>query len=142
MIHALWRLAKRAPAGQLLHDPATGHYLGVDRHHGLLEVLVSDVDFTAPRPPAGAVVTAYGLGGAGRPMPAPILRQHHPVDPEQLPDRTWQEARELLSFNDQTGAMDTSADELRILHGQQARERFGQELAAALVDLPRLDVAQ
>lgn len=27
-------------------------------------------------------------------------------------------------------------------HGQQARERFGQELAAAVVDLPRLNVAQ
>ena len=41
VIHALWRLAKRAPAGQLLRDPVTGHYLGINRYLGMLEVLVS-----------------------------------------------------------------------------------------------------
>ncbi|MEU7480580.1 hypothetical protein AB0A63_31695 [Lentzea sp. NPDC042327] len=72
VIHALWRLAKRAPAGQVLRDPVTGQYLGVDRHHGLLGLLgllVSDVDFAAVGSSADAVVTA------------PILRQHQPATP-------------------------------------------------------------
>lgn len=121
MIHALWRLAKRAPAGQLLRDPVTRHYLGINRYLGLLEVLVSEVDFTDPNPAADAVVTAYGLGAVGRPMPAPMLHMHHPVDSEQLPGRTWRQAGELLRFNDQTGAMETSLDDLLILRGQLER---------------------
>lgn len=82
-----WRNEHRP--GRCCTTPSPGSTSASTAHHGLLELLVSDIDFTAPSPPAGAVVTAYGLGAAGRPMPAPILRQHHPVDPEQLTDRTW-----------------------------------------------------
>ncbi|MDT7783529.1 MAG: hypothetical protein QOF58_1948 [Pseudonocardiales bacterium] len=108
-------------ARQLLHDPVTGHYLGINRHHTFLEVLVSDIDFTFPDAPVGPGVTVYGIGAAGRPMPAPILRQHYPVDPELLPDRTLRQAEELLEFNDQTGAMDASPEELLLLHEQLER---------------------
>lgn len=54
-------------------------------------------------------------------MPAPILRQHYPVDPELLPDRTLRQAEELLEFNGQTGAMDAFLEELLLLHEQFER---------------------
>jgi len=121
-IRALWHLAKQVPTRELLRDPETGRYIGVDRHHSMLEVLVSDLDFTDPRTDdvTDAVVTAYHLGSVWRPMPPPVMRMHTPLN-DTGTSRTWREAGDLLDFNDHTGAMNTSATELADLHAQLNR---------------------
>lgn len=104
-----------------MRDPETGQYIGVDRHHTMLEIVVSDLDFTDPGTDdvPDAVVTAYHLGSVWRPMPPPIMRMHTPLN--QTGTRTWSEAGDLLDFNDHTGAMNTSAAELANLHAQLNR---------------------
>ncbi|UKD50733.1 hypothetical protein L3Q65_00265 (plasmid) [Amycolatopsis sp. FU40] len=121
-IRDLWGLARTFPTRKLFRDPETGQYLGVDRHHTLLEIAVSDVEFTDPatdRIP-DAIVTSYHLGSVWRPMPPPIMRMHRPLN-DAGPGRTWEEAGELLDFNERTGAMDTTAEELADLHAQLKR---------------------
>lgn len=121
-IRDLWGLARKVPARKLFRDPDTGHWLGVDRHHTMLEIVVSDLEFTDPDTDhvPDAIVTSYHLGSAWRPMPPPIMRMHHPLN-DTGPGRTWEEAGEMLDFNERTGAMDTTAEELTELYAQLNR---------------------
>ncbi|MBN9747755.1 hypothetical protein DMP23_42835 [Amycolatopsis sp. A1MSW2902] len=121
-IRDLWKLARKAPTRKLFHDPETGQYLGVDRHHTMLEVAVSDLEVTDPATDAvpDAIITSYHLGSMWRPMPPPIMRMHVALN-DTSPERTWEEAGELLDFNERTGAMDTTAAELTDLHAQLKR---------------------
>ncbi|MFC9251917.1 hypothetical protein [Amycolatopsis thailandensis] len=115
-------MARTIPTRTLFRDPESGRYLGVDRHQTMLEIVVSDVEFTDPATDLvpDAIVTSYHLGSVWRPMPSPIMRMHHPLN-DTGPDRTWKEAGELLDFNERTGAMDTTAEELAGLHAQLKR---------------------
>jgi hypothetical protein len=123
-IRALWRLARRMPANRLLHDPATGQFVLILRHDVYLTVEVSDVnftDFTDPDLLLGAVVTSYGIGGKGGPMPAPIRREQHPADLKLQQVQTWRQVKEVWEFNERTGAMNASLEELLLLHEQLER---------------------
>jgi hypothetical protein len=126
VIRTLWRLAKRVPARRLLRDPGTGRYIGVDRYRSFLEVVVSEIDFTDPDADdvADAVVTAYGLGGAWRPMAPPILRLHKPVNDSNAWQPSLRESGEMLRFNDRTGAMNASLNELITLREQLERALY------------------
>lgn len=124
LIRAIWALARRAPSRELLPDPVTGDRIGVDRRWGLLSLVVAD------RPDADgafgetALVTWYMLGSFARPSPPPLLRRHGPVDDEGADAVSWGQARSMLRFNDVTGAMDASSDELVDLHSK-VRRAFG-----------------
>ncbi|MFC3453365.1 hypothetical protein [Amycolatopsis speibonae] len=122
VIRDLWDLARTVPTRTLFRDPDTGHWLGVDRHHTMLEIVVSDLEFTDPAADLvpDAIVTSYHLGSVWRPMPPPIMRMHHPLNDTDTA-RTWEEAGEMLDFNERTGAMDSTAEELADLHAQLER---------------------
>lgn len=121
-IRNLWDLARKIPTRRLFRDPETGRYLGVDRHHSVLEIVVSDLDFTDPATDhmPDAIVTSYHLGSAWRPLPPPIMRMHNPLN-DSGPGKTWREAGDLLDFNDRTGAMNNTTAELTDLHAQLNR---------------------
>lgn len=120
-IRALWRLARRMPASQVLHDRVTEQYFLILRNHMFLDVLVSDIDLTLLEVPAGAVVTTYSIGGEGRPNLGPILRQQHPAELKVQRDQTLRQAKEVLEFNERTGAMNASLEDLLLLHEQLER---------------------
>lgn len=122
VVRDLWKLARTVPNRHVFRDPETGRYLGVDRHRSILDIVVSDVEFTVVEIDLvpDAIVTSYHLGAGWRPMPPPIMRMHSPVDGNST-RTSWREAGELVDFNDHTGAMNASTAELVDLHAQLRR---------------------
>jgi hypothetical protein len=92
-------------------------------------VITSEVNFgdqhTDER--SDAVVTQFAVCGAWRPMSPPIMRQHRPVN-DTAPQRTWREARRIEQFNEETGAMNASVEDLVELRTRLERAcmRLGQ----------------
>lgn len=112
-IRALWSLARRLPRKGMLHDSVSGHLVGADRRFGMLTLFVAD----RPPPKDGsddldAVGTWYMLSSFGRPMPPPLLRRQGPLVEGGADSMSWSQAGELLRFNDATGAMNVTPDEL------------------------------
>lgn len=127
MIQDLWSAAHRLQAGRVLEDPVTGRGLAIERERGFVTLAVADPRRSDdPNERREATVTRYMLGFLGSPIPPPLLRHTAPLD-EDVPARMpWRQARGLLRFNDQTGAMETSAGELAELRAQ-----LGRAIAAA-----------
>ena len=128
LIRALWSLGRRWTAGEGRIDPVTGQVLAVDHHLGFLTLVVATPAGAAggggPGAEAGdpATVTRYLLGWRTLPAPPPLLRDIEPLDPEEDGRRlTRREAKDLLAFHDQTGAMAASTAEIDGLIEQMLR---------------------
>jgi hypothetical protein len=128
LIRALWSIGRRWPDGEGRIDPVTGQVLAVEHHHGFLTLIVATPAGTASgeEPGAGvgdpATVTRYLLGLRTLPAPPPLLRDIEPFDPEEAGRRrTRREAKDLLAFHDQTGAMAASTAEIAGLLVQAQR---------------------
>jgi hypothetical protein len=130
LILALWSMGRRWPDGEGRIDPVTGQVLAIERHSGFLTLVVATPPVDAPESGGSAghdpgdptTVTRYLLGLLTLPAPPPLIRDVEPFD--QVGEErglTRRQAKELLAFNDQTGAMEASTAELAELQEQMMR---------------------
>jgi hypothetical protein len=129
LLRHLWDGARRLPSGRIVVDPVSGKCIGVQRHWGVLTLLVGD-------PPAApdALVTRYLLGFWRRPLSPPLFQETAPV--HEIPGReslrtSLRESFTLTRFNQASGAMETSLPELLELAA-----RLERALEAADLDSP------
>jgi len=116
MIRSLWTLLRRVPSDIVLADPVTGHEISVERQRGFLTLAVAD-----PGDQPGGTVTRYMVGFAAAPSPPPLFR-HTAASQDPSPVRmSLKQAGGLLRFNELTGAMETSNDELADVRAQLDR---------------------
>jgi hypothetical protein len=116
MVRSLWTLLRKVPSDVVLVDPVTGHEISVERERGFLTLAVAD---PANRP--AGTVTRYMVGFAAAPTPPPLLR-HTAARHDESPVRmSIKQAGGLLHFNELTGAMETSNDELVDVRAQLDR---------------------
>jgi len=130
MVRALWSTCRRWPSGLVLRDPVTGRGITVERERGFLTLAITSqpddddlADNLAGR--RAATVTRYMLGFLAAPVPPPLFRHTaalHDVSPVRM---SWQqaEAGALLHFNDMTGAMEATTEELAELRAQLDGDR-------------------
>lgn len=125
MIRSLWTLLRQVPSDSVLVDPVTGNEIGVERERGFLTLAVAE-----PADGPAATVTRYMVGFAAAPSPPPLFRHTGPRHDPSPVRMGWREAGALLHFNDLTGAMETSNDELADVRVQLDRaiaaDRDGQ----------------
>lgn len=122
MIRDLWSTARRWPSGLMLRDPVTGSGISVERERGFLTLAITDpLDRDDLGEGRVTTVTWYVLGFLAAPEQPSLLRHTtalHDASPARM---SWQQAGELLHFNDLTGAMDATSDELAELRAQLDR---------------------
>ncbi len=128
MIRALWSTGRRWPSGLVLRDPVTDSEVTVERERGFLALVIIDQADDDPSGPddasarrRGATATRYLLGFGAAPVPPPLLRHTAAVhDPSPL-RMSWRQAGALVHFNELTGAMEASTEELADLRAQVDR---------------------
>lgn len=117
MISELRLMTRRMPCGQVLAGPLTGHRFRAERNSGFLALAIAD-------PPTSAepgVVTRYPLAVLAVPLAPPLFKVIQP--PGHLRGRRTglREARQIVLFGTETGAMEASEGELQQVLAQLMR---------------------